>query len=252
MRSLFLSWQNSETRQWHVVGQLSETNAGYSFVYTAGAHDAIRDGFAPLASFPRLEEAYESPELFSAFQNRIQPESRPEYLDYLSWLGLPASEAEPLSILERTGGIRQTDALELFRVPEPDNEGRISGLFFLRGLSHRDPVIQQHISGICPGEPLLLAPDPQNVRDDQAVLLRTEEEIFVPGYLPRYLAPLALTRLQEAADSIRITVERVNPPPAPVQLRLLCRFDTVVAAWDQDWFTRPMFRPLVAFAGDED
>jgi hypothetical protein len=251
MRSLYLSWQNRDTRQWYVVGLLSETVTGYSFVYTRGALTALQDGFAPLASFPRLDELYESSELFSVFQNRIQSESRPEYRDYLSWLALPTSNAEPLSILQRTGGIRQTDALELFPVPEPDGSGRLSCLFFLRGLRHRDPVIRQYVCELRAGTRLLLAPDPQNVRDREAVLLRTEDDIFVPGYLPRYLAPLALAFLARDPDSIRITIERINPPPAPIQLRALCRFTAEVSVVDDGLFSGDMFTPLIAFAIEE-
>ncbi|MCP6628862.1 restriction endonuclease, partial [Klebsiella pneumoniae] len=35
--SVYVAWQEPDTRNWHVVGNLQERNSGYVFKYTKGA-----------------------------------------------------------------------------------------------------------------------------------------------------------------------------------------------------------------------
>ena len=243
--SLFVSWQNPATRQWFVVGKLSDTADGYTFGYTWGADLAQEAGFSPLDAFPDLDGVYESETLFPTFSSRLPPESRPDYEDFVSWLHLPAGEATPLLLLDRHSGAKQTDNYELFRAPEPDGDGNLYATFFLRGLRHRDTRIQESAEAMSRGTRLYLAPDDQNGRDPQAVLLRTEQDIFVPGYLPRYLAGPARMLLRLNRDAVTVTVEKVNPAPAPIQLRLLCRFSATDVPRGLPLFTEQQYRRRV-------
>ena len=64
--------------------------------------------------------------------------------------------------------------------------------------------------------------DVQNESNGAALLLRTASK-HVVGYFPDHLA----NELHDAhADlaTVRATVSRVNPPPAPMLHRLLCHF----------------------------
>ncbi len=244
MRTLYLSWQNPDSRQWFVVGRLSEQDSGYEFVYTRGITAAREEGFQTLPAFPQTDRTYEGRELFAVFQNRLMTPSRVDYADHLEWLNFPARQTTPLVLLERTNGTRQTDSLELFRRPEREADGSLQSTFFLRGLRHRHPTIQAFMEDIEPGSRLFMAPDPQNERDPDAVLLRTEPDIFVPGYLPRYLSTLASELLQIGANAAVVTVEKVNPRPAPVQLRVLCRFSACNVPEDLLLFQNEMFLPL--------
>lgn len=58
--------------------------------------------------------------------NRLLPSSRPEYNDFLRWNNFdPADPPEPLVLLQRSEGIKQTDAIEVFPCPVPDNLTRL-------------------------------------------------------------------------------------------------------------------------------
>jgi len=73
VRTLFLAWQATDLRQWFPVGRLEADTeqSRYLFQYTRGALDARRGGFHPIASFPNLEQCYQSDDLFPMFRNRV-------------------------------------------------------------------------------------------------------------------------------------------------------------------------------------
>jgi hypothetical protein len=43
------------------------------------------------------------------------------------------------------------------------------------------------------------------------------------GYCPRYLAADIYPLFQQNPELVRVTIDRVNQPPTPIQYRLLCR-----------------------------
>ena len=56
--------------------------------------------------------------------NRVLSASRPKYADFLRWHGFdPADPPEPLLLLQRSEGIKKTDAIEVFPCPVPDDQG---------------------------------------------------------------------------------------------------------------------------------
>ncbi|MGL5193914.1 MAG: hypothetical protein ACRC8Y_10035, partial [Chroococcales cyanobacterium] len=57
--------------------------------------------------------------------------------------------------------------------------------------------------------------------DRLALMLRTEDAHLV-GYCPRYLREDIFEIFQQNPHAVTITVERVNPPPAFLPMRLLC------------------------------
>ena len=240
--SLFVSWQHPTDRQWFVVGKLRDVEGGYEFVYTQGVDDAQEAGFVPLAEFPDLDELYASETLFSTFANRLPPPSRPDYADFVSWLHLPAGEASPILLLDRYGGARQTDNLELFRDPTPDADGVLQASFFLRGLRHRHEMVQQACATLEPGDQLFIGHDFQNIRDDRALTLSTQEDIFTFGHVPRFLAPVVHQLREADATDFEVTVQQVNPPPAPAQLRLLCRFEARNVPSGLPIFSEPQYQ----------
>lgn len=71
--------------------------------------------------------------------------------------------------------------------------------------------------------------DFQNDYEPRTLALRTDgtsdEPQHLIGYCPRYLLDdmdVLLPRSLPDSTDLRVTVVRVNPPPAPVQLRELC------------------------------
>ncbi len=100
--------------------------------------------------------------------------------------------------------------------------------------------------------------DFQNPVDVKALALRTaerqEQDMYLVGYCPRYLNSDFAKLIDADESGITATVERVNPPPAPVQFRVLCRLE---ARWPKDFepFSSFDYLPIVdtsSYANDED
>jgi hypothetical protein len=233
--ALFLAWQDPVSRAWFPIGRLeTRSDGGYRFVYTRGFARAEQAGLTPLVGFPELDRVYDSAELFPLFKNRIMSPAREEYAAYLDRLALGEGRAAPLSILARSEGRRTTDSLEIFAHPlarDPGGGARYCLDFFVRGLRHRPESAQLRALALEGGEPLHLLPDPQNPEDEQAIALRTADDHLL-GYLPRYHAP-DLLALLAARVPISARTVKVNPPPTPVQQRVLVSLD---APWP---FPRP-------------
>lgn len=250
MNTLFLIWRSSLKNKWFPIGKLTNGN-GYQFEYIQGVLEAEKEcGFQPMEQFPRFEEKYESQDLFPLFTNRVLPENRPEFKEYLENLNLKENGNDPIAILGRSGGLRETDYFELFPLPQLDEIGAYRIKFFARGVSHLPNSSQQRILQLIPQEQLLLVQDFQNGYDNNALLLRTNNALhpndrdrYIVGYVPRFLADdLANAPLREL-EPLKVCVEKVNPPPAPTQFRLLC---DLVAKWPDRSkpFSSSLFQPL--------
>jgi hypothetical protein len=221
MKALFVAWQEPNSRRWVPVGRLTYENGTYRFVYTRGAKES--KNFTPFGRMVDLDAAYVSEVLFPLFANRVLPKSRPEYQDYLRWMGLSEKDHDDLEVLARTGGLRATDTLEMFPCPEPTKNNSYEVFFFSHGLRHLIPENQERINSLKYGEELYLMRDVQNPHDPMALLMRTSDPMSLVGYCPRYYSA-EFTRLLEAVgkDTVKVTVEQMNPD-APSQLRLLCK-----------------------------
>jgi hypothetical protein len=226
MRTLFVAWQSPVNRSWFTVGKLSSSKARFRFEYTHGARHARKFGFRYFPAFPDLRVTYESERLFPFFANRLLSRSRREYKEFVKWVSSHEREEDPVALLARSGGARMTDSLELF--PAPKKRGGEYHLhFFVHGLRHMPVAAANRAEQLVSGERLLLAKDVQNPHDPRALLLRTgdddhEQDVFFVGYLPRYLAQDVSPILEES--TAQAYVLRMNPPPAPIQFRVLCCF----------------------------
>ncbi|PSB51336.1 DNA-binding protein [filamentous cyanobacterium Phorm 6] len=220
--TLFLAWQDQNSRSWFPIGRLTFDGTNYEFTYTQGVLEAQRNwGFEPLASFPRLGEVYKSTYLFPVFANRLMPKNRPDYSSFIQWLNLSQHEREPIAMLARSGGRRETDTLTVFSCPELDSEGRYCLHFFLHGLRYLPPCAIERINRLETGEKLWLAHEFQNHYDSKALTLNTEDH-YIVGYCPRYLNSEIFEVLLRNPSLVEVRVERVNQPPTPLQFRLLC------------------------------
>jgi hypothetical protein len=133
--TLYVAWQDGESRLIMPVGRLIRSGTRYEFAYIRAARAALERGFEPLLSFPSLEGVYRSTFLPPLFHNRVMNRSREEYRNYVAELGLSADQAEPFTILARSGGRRSTDRLEVFAPPIVTPRGA-EGLFLARGVRH--------------------------------------------------------------------------------------------------------------------
>ena len=226
MKALFVAWQDPASRQWAPVGQLTRDDHLYRFVYTRGAEKM--KNFSPFGMMTDLKKEYISDDLFPLFANRTLAKSRPEYSEYLEWLGMSSKTYDELDELARTGGLRATDSLELFPCPEPTKNHNYVVYFFGRGLRYLHSENQLRALDILPKERLYLMPDIQNEYDKKALLLRTDDPITLVGYAPRYYAgEFGELVSMVGEEKIKVTVERVNPK-APLQFRVLCK---LTAPW---------------------
>lgn len=243
---LFVSWRSPKSRRVHPVGRLTNDPAthGYEFRYVRNVSEATTDGFVPFSEFPTLAGVYRAHNLFPLFANRVMPKSRPDYRPFLNALGLSPETADPMVILARTGGTRQTDQIELFPVPKPDPDGCYFSYCLLRAVKYMPgPVVEERLARLQPGERLLMFDDWQNPVDGSAVGVRTEDSYMV-GYLPAYLTA-DIRALRDKCGRVEVLVERFNPPPAEVHHRLLCK---VVSCWPEGFepFAGERFQPVPA------
>lgn len=218
MNTLYIAWQDPQTRIWHTVGRLDRTESKrYRFGYTRGAYASRR--FTYLGRMMDKAQVYFSDALFPLFANRLLAAKRPEYPAYLSWMGVEQTKPDPLEVLARSGGRRGTDELCVYPKVEPDLDGRMTLFFFAHGLRYLNPAEQAMISALQPSDSLQLKAEDDNRHDRYALLLESEQATRV-GYCPRYLNQ-GLRRVQQHA-AIRLVVEKVNKD-APLQFRLLCK-----------------------------
>lgn len=225
-KNLLIVWQNPKNRRWIPVGKLSYADGKYFFQYTNGAKSAVESKhFMPFGKMVDLDTRYESKELFPIFKNRLLQKSRPEYKDYLNWLDLSVDNMSPLDELARSGGIRATDNLQIFPIPESrDNLYKVT--FFSHGIRHLAPSYIERVKHLNQGNRLYLMRDIQNDQDSFALALRTDDPPEIVGYCPSFFVKDfdALIR-SNGANNVNISVMRVNLE-SPVQFRLLCELST--------------------------
>lgn len=242
MNALFVAWQDPSSRSWAPVARLTrDQDQRYHLAYTQGARRLAN--FQPFGRMRDLDREYVSDELFPLFANRVLAKSRPEYQDYLGWLGLEQARYDVLEELARTGGLRATDQLELIPCPCPTENRRYQVSFFTRGLRHMTDTSQTRVQALQPDERLYLIRDEQNAWDSSALLLRTEDPIAVVGYVPRYYSA-EFSRLMSLVGQAEVSVQvtKVNVD-APLQYRLLCHLS---APWPSEFqpCTGEEFQPL--------
>ncbi len=249
MRSLFLAWQapsdSQRSRAWFPVGRLdAHTEAPhYRFRYTGGALKAQEDvGFMPLLAFPDFQKDYRSDELFPLFQNRVISPKRGDFEEYIRWLDLDRSHADPIAILSVSGGERVTDNLEVFPKVAADELGHFHVRFFLHGLRHLGAAAQARAARLEEGEELRILVELNNPATRLAVPLLTEDYQMV-GWAPRYLVD-DLIRCVPHAPELSAKVARVNVDAAPLNQRFLIDYHGRAPSGVQPMST-PDFKPLL-------
>jgi len=221
--------QDPETREYAVVGRLEREGDEYVFRYAPGVPDD--PAAAPLPGFPELTRTYRSPALFATFSNRVMTPRRDSYQDYLGLLGLQGGEPEPFEVLARTWGTRTTDRIQVLPVPRVDQTGHLQTRFLVHGGGHVDPD-GRALSRVRVGDQLQLRHEPQNLEDENAVLVLRMRDEGRLGYIPRPLAPF-IHALWDANVVPVVTAEHINLPGARLasnQMRLLARLEAHVPA----------------------
>ncbi len=225
---LYVNWRSDTARRIFPVGRLllRAEAPRWEFSYIEGSRDAEPCGFNPYPEFPDLDAVYRSDELFPLFQLRLMPESRVDFRSYIERLGLDPDQHSPLVVLARSGGRSTTDRIEFIAPPRFDvGSRRHIFYFFSRGIRY-EPAAEPVIARLRPDDELRWSPEPENEHDPLAIALfplNTDSDTLV-GRVPFYLVE-DFDELREVRADLRVFVERVNLPPAPVDQRLLCRLE---------------------------
>ncbi len=208
-RNLFVARQYPD-KTIRPVGRLrlttDDSGGRFEFVYLRSAVSS--EGFVPLVSFPDPTARYESDELFPLFQNRVIGRHRREFKALVTSLDLDA-EAGPFEILERSGGQRTTDEIELFPEPAMDENGFARCRFFVRGVRHA-PGAEELIGSLVVGDRLRFVQEPENPHDPMAVKIVSSEGALL-GWVPRYLTAYLHRALESCPPStLELTVAKVG------------------------------------------
>lgn len=233
-KRLLLFWQNPASRRWFTVGLLTEEQGGFSFQYSNSAKKlAKQKEFEPFGVMRKMSVVHTAEELFPMFKNRLLEKSRPEYPEYLRWLGLDKSSVSDMDELSRSGGVRATDKLQMFPYPEPQ-DGKYIVEFFVHGIRHVPSEKANRIATLKEGDELFLLKDVQNKVDPFALVIRTDDPPEIVGYCPSFFVEDFNVLLSDQSPrSVKLSVFKVNMD-APLQLRLMCRLE---APWLKDFST---------------
>lgn len=225
LKTLFLAWQDYQSRSWNPVGRLTFDGKNYEFVYIEGAKEAQKKfGFEPLMSFPEWNKTYRSTELFAFFANRVMSPSRPDYRKHLDRLDLSEQSFDLMEFLGRSEGYRQTDNFKVFPYPNLDSDGKYHLYFLVHGLRHLPKCSMDRIAQLQVGDTLWLCHELQNPYDNEALALTTEDHYHL-GYCPRYLSHDVFDLLRRYPSLVEVKVAKVNLPPSPLKSRLLCEMN---------------------------
>lgn len=247
---LYVSWFNPENSFICPVARLLERSFSprYVFAYIEGARTALAQGFTPFEGFDDLLKVYGADELFPLFANRLILSARGMDREFASVLDLVPAGADPFIVLATGQGRRTTLKLEIFGLPAKDPATfEFLYRFLVRGIRHV-AFGEEAAAGLAPGQELLCLSDWQNRNDPTAVVLRSTTPHQMVGFMPHYLGE-EVARLRENGASLTVTVEKINPSPAPRHQRLMC---VLRAGAPENFapFSSPRYRPINPEADD--
>lgn len=134
VRRFGIAWRNRVRRSIHDVAVLDVDAGAYRFQYLAEVAASV-DGFRPFIGFPDINRVYESTRLWPFFDLRVMDRKRPDYPQYLRWLGLPP-DADRIDVLSRSGGEQKGDTVSLAEAPHIGVDGATQTTFLVRGSSY--------------------------------------------------------------------------------------------------------------------
>lgn len=237
-RRLFVGWRDSDTGRLTPIGLLVQESDGqrtrHLFSYLKRAEEV--PGFKPFPSFPSLYRLYRSNALFPLFSNRVMPRERPDFGAYVERLELDA-DADPFTILTKSGGVKPNDWVEVFPEPEQDQTGHLRCTFFADVPSGSRALVAT-----------LRSNDSLQLTDfGPAVRLNVTRTSEVAGLVPDYLAGFLRDMRELCEEEPRVAVEHVSGPHGALRHRLLCRVETC-APEGYAPFSEPQFQPLASSA----
>lgn len=217
-RRFAITWRNRLRRVITPVAVLDCFGpTDYQFQYLDGA--SAVDGFRPFIGFPDFNGTYLSTRLWPFFELRAMDRKRPDFPEYVSWLGLKP-DASTLDILSRSGGGNKADSVHLVEAPAVAPDGATEAVFLARGVRYalHDYGTEDAASSLLPGDKLLLGDDVTNVANTRALLLKTLDGSAV-GWVPDLLIDYA-REIRAGNGNVELLQ---NNQRAPWHARLLVR-----------------------------
>ena len=218
---LLVTRRDSSTGRYAALGFLTrDHNRAFAFAYLRSASES---GQRPLPGLPSLLTTYRSDRLFPIFAERVMSSRRPDRQASLEALGLDL-DAAPFEVLQRSGGLRVGDTIELLPAPVADAGDHVRFEFLVHGVRHMSREAEDRVGRLRAGEILRLVPDPQNSVQPRALLVTDCDELAL-GYVPDPL----LDMIGRITD-LTVSVVRANGPDVGFHQRLLVRVSGVVVS----------------------
>lgn len=194
---LTVVWADPVHHRRYSVGELwrLENEQGFAFGYSE-LSEAESSGFNKLPEFPivrRISDPYMSRELFSTFAQRIPSSQRLDYQQILRSWGV-SSATDPFEILALSGGVLNTDRLELCEYRPLDDELQRPLFFRVSGERHFEGATMLH-----DGDLVDFEREPTNEVDRFAtyVLVIGGQKV---GWVPRQYSQLIASHLDRGHD----------------------------------------------------
>lgn len=225
-RRFAIAWRNRVRRSIHDVAVLDVDGDTFRFQYVDSVESV--EGFRPFIGFPDLDRVYESTRLWPFFDLRVMDRKRPDYAQYVRWLGLP-SDANRLDILSRSGGEQKGDTVSIVESPRVAVDGATATEFLVRGASYavRSYDSSSAANNLQPGDALGVIDDSTNEANPDALLL-TAADLPI-GWIPDLLIEYGR---EVVGSGGTVTVLQNNGSDAPWHMRLLVRLaGRVSPAW---------------------
>lgn len=237
-RRFAITWRNRLKRVITPVAVLDNFGpADYQFQYLDGV--SAVEGFRPFIGFPNFDSLYVSARLWPFFELRAMDRKRPDFPEYVSWLGLNPA-ASTLDILSRSGGGNKADSVHLVEAPAVASDGATEAVFLARGVRYalHDYGTETAANSLRSGDELLLGDDVTNEANARALLLKTRDGNAV-GWVPDLLVDYARQVREGGGDAELLQ----NNRRAPWHARLLVRVSGRVAP-ETSVFTGGVWPPI--------
>ncbi|MFE3576575.1 HIRAN domain-containing protein [Lysinibacillus sp. NPDC059133] len=216
-QSLWLVWQNAETRLFYHIGTLSFTNNQYEFYYTwqsasgQKVKDALENGYMLHPSFPDLQKCYKANELFAAFDRRLPSEKRADFTQIISELHLSAAPSK-MELLEQTRGKLATDTYSFEKPLKVENDKLVTA-FFVHGMRHQQDLPTNWADIVKMTNRVYLQAEPENPVDKNAIAIYAGMGTKL-GFVPRFYAT-GISALLKRGLQPTIQVDTINDKSTP-------------------------------------
>jgi hypothetical protein len=211
---LLVTRRDPAKQSYYPLGFLTHDGHSYSFAYLRGV--VTGEGIRTLPGLGELTHRYTSERLFPIFAERVISSRRPDRRISMEALGLSV-DAAPFEVLQRSGGRRLGDEIEVLPAPTAGSDGRLTVDFLVHGVRYQTLEAQARISELAVGEQLRIVPEADNEWDSRALLVTECDEVPL-GYVPG-----PLLDLMHSAQRSSVSVLRANGPEVGYHFRLLVR-----------------------------